>query len=231
MLAACVAAPRETSPPIEISLRPVGAGGQIWLLCPGCAPADTPPLLRPLRNLKRKGNYLWELSEDFFYVYGPTCDVIVVPSGFVTDLASIPAVARVRHNPANYAEAAVVHDWLYSIGEANKREKADDVFREALNETGHGDFATELYRAVRFGGARGYGLPDDFAFWIKESNSLDKSRPKPATGFTPLNQLLDAGNSKTLAERFGALLKGSPPEDTAELRAYFAGLCAPKQGQ
>lgn len=186
----------------DISLNLIGSGGEIWALCPGCAPPENPPALRPLRNQTRGGNVLWALDQEYIYVYEPTCEAVVVPEGFVTDLASIPAWARIRHNPANYAEAALIHDWLYAIGARGQRGKADRVFRTALEETGHRDMAGELYWAVDHGGAAGYGLPGDFSFWDSARHVLVQRSNKPASGFVALDQLVEGG-SDLVAGRFG----------------------------
>ena len=52
---------------------------------------------------------------------------LVVPAGTVTDLASIPLLPNHR----TWSRAAVVHDWLYTVGQV-PRLIADDVLREAM---------------------------------------------------------------------------------------------------
>lgn len=126
---------------------------------------DQSPSLAPLRNHKRNGETLWVLRGTYYLYLKDSCQYVVVPSSFVTDLASIPDRARVKYNPANYAEAALVHDWLYAIGEQRQRPRVDKIFRDGLRQTGHKDVADKIYRAVRIGGNDGYGLDDDFAFF------------------------------------------------------------------
>jgi hypothetical protein len=78
---------------------------------------------------------------------------IEVPTGFVTDFASVPAVARVfisGHGKDRWA--ATVHDYLYSIL-AYDRKTADRVFLEAMEVSGVGLIKRRaMYRAVRTGG-------------------------------------------------------------------------------
>jgi hypothetical protein len=79
-------------------------------------------------------------------------ETIEVPTGFFTDFASVPRVARVfitGHGKDRWA--ATVHDYLYSIG--YHRKTADEVFLEAMASSGVGLFKRRLmYRAVRTGG-------------------------------------------------------------------------------
>jgi len=61
---------------------------------------------------------------------------VVVPAGFVTDLASIPHVFWSELKPgAGYAHAAIVLDFLYwEQGAAIARADADEIFRLALKD-------------------------------------------------------------------------------------------------
>ena len=77
--------------------------------------------------------------QPFGYINERTGRTIWVPAGYVTDFASIPRVGRWLIPPfGRHAIAAVVHDWLYSIGEPGRRGEADDIFRDALRELGVG---------------------------------------------------------------------------------------------
>jgi len=95
---------------------------------------------------------------------------IVVPEGFVTDLASIPVLLRSLFDRADASrQPAVLHDWLY-CSQLTSRAEADRLFREALARAGIG-FARRwaMYAGVRAGGwrywSRRHGLSiDDFAF-------------------------------------------------------------------
>jgi len=157
--------------------------GGIVELCIGCTVQYMPPALLPLRSGKRDGRTLWALSDDYAYFSDRYCKFVVVPHGFVTDLASIPRLGRLAYNPANYAEAALVHDWLYAIGEPGKRTEADEMFRDILIETGRADSAQQLFRFTQAGGKSGYGLASDFAFWDRMEGVIDYAREKPSTGF------------------------------------------------
>ena len=96
------------------------------------------------------------LLEDEFY-YNPS--IIIVPKNYVTDFASIPIWARWLIPPfGEHAEAAIVHDWLYSVGLPNQRKTADLIFYAAMRQDGVSEFRSKLiYSAVRVGGGLGYG--------------------------------------------------------------------------
>lgn len=78
--------------------------------------------------------------------------LVRIPSGFVTDYASVPRV------PVAYlvagdkgSKAAVLHDYLYSLGGTQEDKKyADDAFYAGLRELGIGVVTSWLmYQAVR----------------------------------------------------------------------------------
>lgn len=92
-----------------------------------------------------------------------------VPAGFVTDLASIPAMVRVIISPNGPSRrAAVLHDWLYCL-HAGTRQEADALFLEALEAEGVNWVVRHtMWVAVRSGGwmywrNRNGVTSDDFA--------------------------------------------------------------------
>lgn len=79
----------------------------------------------------------WRLTNPLVYHSAVAGQTFTVPSGFVTDFASVP-----RCIPIAYAlcggcanEASVVHDFLYTTHPVD-RATADAVFREAMGLTG-----------------------------------------------------------------------------------------------
>lgn len=94
-----------------------------------------------------------------------------VPAGFVTDLASIPALLRpvFDRNDAS-RQPAVLHDWLYCAQPCG-RDLADSLFLEALELAGVSFLRRwAMYAGVRAGGwlywrarDRSPLNPDDFA--------------------------------------------------------------------
>jgi hypothetical protein len=81
-------------------------------------------------------------------------ELISVPIGFQTDLASIPRGLWNLFPPVGkYDRAAVVHDFLYRFPGTKTRAQCDSVFREALGACGVSRFTQwTLYLAVRSGG-------------------------------------------------------------------------------
>ena len=98
---------------------------------------------------------LWYLVNDLIY-QTKAGEVITVPSGFDTDLASIP---QIFHSiiPVNgrHRSPAIIHDYLYVIQDRTRSE-ADAIFLEAMESVGvRWTQRYTMYWAVRIGG----GLP------------------------------------------------------------------------
>lgn len=83
-----------------------------------------------------------------------------VPTGFVTDFASVPRLPLVYWLVGNIARpAAVIHDYLYATG-AVSREIADAVFLEAMEVLGIPAWKRyAMYGAVRSAGWMYYNKP------------------------------------------------------------------------
>jgi hypothetical protein len=78
---------------------------------------------------------------------------VIVPKGFVTDLASIPSPFWALLPPAGpYSYPAIVHDYLYWFQPCD-REEADEILRIAMKELDvSAATVTAIYEAVRLGG-------------------------------------------------------------------------------
>lgn len=83
--------------------------------------------------------------------------MVTVPSGFITDFASVPRIPVAYLAAGGCANAAaVVHDWLYTTHEVD-RATADAVFREAVLAGGDPAWrAWLMWAGVRIGGAGPY---------------------------------------------------------------------------
>lgn len=100
------------------------------------------------------GKY-WVLKAPLEYEQPRTKQRIVVPVGFVTDLASVPRLFWTAFPPCGqYTSAAVVHDFLYwNQGPDCDRECADDVLLSAMEESNVDILSRNtIYAAVRKGG-------------------------------------------------------------------------------
>lgn len=98
----------------------------------------------------------WELRKPL--IWSTTQRIIKVPSGFRTDLASVPRVFwRILPPFGLYGKAAVLHDWLYYEA-ILPRETADGIFLEAMIDLGVAKWKRRvMYRAVRLFGWISYG--------------------------------------------------------------------------
>ena len=96
----------------------------------------------------------WSLHEDLVYHSDILGCVVTVPTGYTTDLASVPRLMRwvVPVANAKNRKAAVVHDYLCTHGDGvvKNQKQSDKVFREALGVLGLGRFKSgALYYPVR----------------------------------------------------------------------------------
>lgn len=117
----------------------------------------TPLVVTPLKGRR------WMLCGQFSYYTEDGDWTITVPSGFVTDFASIPRAVWWLYPPygPTWGKAAVVHDYLYATqldpnGNPIPRKWADQIFLEAMKVLGANWFRrTAMYQAVRWfaGGA------------------------------------------------------------------------------
>ncbi|EOD5071623.1 TPA: DUF1353 domain-containing protein [Salmonella enterica subsp. enterica serovar Enteritidis] len=67
--------------------------------------------------LEMLDHYLWRVHEPFeFYLSDDNSDVISVPAGFVTDLATVPRIFWTLLPPdGKYTKAAIIHDYLGGV--------------------------------------------------------------------------------------------------------------------
>lgn len=76
----------------------------------------------------------WKLIEGFEYHVDifPSDEIISVPSGFITDFASVPRIFWSIIPPFGvHGKAAVVHDYCYTTA-CYSKEKSDLIFLEAM---------------------------------------------------------------------------------------------------
>ncbi|EAS1909277.1 DUF1353 domain-containing protein [Salmonella enterica] len=103
-------------------------------------------------------HYRWRVYEPFeFYLSDDNSDVIEVPAGFVTDLATIPRIFWTILPPdGKYAKAAIIHDWMYDNALRTKKE-ADLIFLDGMTVLGVPKWKrTIMYWAVRVFGRGSY---------------------------------------------------------------------------
>jgi len=118
----------------------------------------------------RPGHHRWEVINPLHYRHRPWPPVmtgghqprlIVVPAGYLSDLASVPRLARrlVDAQSPTTRRPAVVHDFLYTdqTHRFTKRE-ADRIFYDALLDEGTPrPLAWLMWKAVSLGGRGNWG--------------------------------------------------------------------------
>lgn len=96
------------------------------------------------------------LSEFSYYRENDKDDILVVPSGFVTDQASVPRIFWSIIPPfGRYGKAAVLHDYLYdkTCTYNYSRKDCDKIFYEAMRACKTKKITAKiLYYGVRLGG-------------------------------------------------------------------------------
>ncbi|ECJ8609108.1 DUF1353 domain-containing protein [Salmonella enterica] len=108
--------------------------------------------------LEMIGRYNWRVYEPFeFYLSDDSSDVISVPAGFVTDLATVPRIFWILLPPdGKYAKAAIIHDYLYDNALRTKYE-ADRIFLDGMAVLGVPKWKRMImYWAVRLFGRGNY---------------------------------------------------------------------------
>jgi len=102
-------------------------------------------------SLIPRGSTRWEVEEDYKVVV--LDNIIEIPKGFITDLASIPRVMWLFLPPfGRYTEASVVHDYLYTSSDL-PRNKCDEIFFTLMIRNNVGYFTAKMmYYSVRFFG-------------------------------------------------------------------------------
>jgi hypothetical protein len=97
----------------------------------------------------------WELVTPL--VYQGNQDRIEVPTGFITDFASVPkALWSIIPPYGTYTKAAVIHDYLYRNAIVSRAD-ADGIFKKIMSESGVGLIRRGLmWAAVRLFGRAAY---------------------------------------------------------------------------
>lgn len=121
--------------------------------------------LRVLRGQFKEGRQLFSLINAVAYESDLLGGIVVVPAGYVTDLASVPKLPLAWLMAGGTGtEAAVIHDYLYWVHAFNdepiSRAKADAVFREAIAASEDTKAPGWLmWAAVRLGGWASWDKP------------------------------------------------------------------------
>ncbi|MEN8649117.1 DUF1353 domain-containing protein [Streptomyces sp. 21So2-11] len=116
-------------------------------------------------SIKQVDDKFWQLVTDL--EYQGSQGRYVVPTGFETDLASVPRhFVWLFQTYGRYTQAAILHDWLIKEEPTVNRSEADHVFRVAMLEL-KVPFVRRwmMWAAVRAGGRLSYTRPTQLMSW------------------------------------------------------------------
>jgi len=119
-----------------------------------------------LSDMEKEGRTLAVVTRTYAYQHELLRERIEIPSGFITDFASIPSFLWIFVQPfGRHASAAVVHDYLYALKQVGTRKHADFIFRAAMAENGVSFMRRNLmYFAVRLFGGKPFNHNKDWQF-------------------------------------------------------------------
>lgn len=107
-------------------------------------------------RLEYLGNYYFKTVSDLEF-QTDTLGKVIVPTGFITDLASTPRLLWSFFPPhGSYLEAAILHDYLYVSGIAD-RPVSDKTFYEVMQKSNVPYYRRKiLYYGVKLFGSKRY---------------------------------------------------------------------------
>jgi hypothetical protein len=120
----------------------------------------TRPQVEPQEDISPDQRGTWLLLSMLVYFTMLGRRIFSVPAGFITDLASTPRLPFVYLIAGGLGHAAaILHDWLYTSHEVDRR-TADDIFHEALLVCGVPAWkAWLMWSAVRVAGGSRWDAP------------------------------------------------------------------------
>lgn len=152
--------------------------------------------IRPVGMIPFADGKDWVLLDDLEYTIGDRGPTIVVPSGFVTDLTSAPAIVWAVLPPfGRYQHAAIVHDFLY-WDQGCTKPQADKIFLLGMRESRVPPLkADAIWAAVSLKGTDAW-----------EANKREKERDR-LVRFVPPERLNDLDFSDTTWPQYRAKLR------------------------
>lgn len=133
------------------------------------------PFESQLELRHRPGHHRWEVIKPLQYrhytltpalpsgYYPPASQLIVVPVGYLSDMASVPRLARrlVDSQSSTTRRPSVLHDFIYTdLTHRFTKREADRIFYDALLKEGTTKLlAWLMWQAVRIGGRGKWSTP------------------------------------------------------------------------
>lgn len=126
---------------------------------------------------QREGRPAWRLLAPLTFDSALLGRQVIVPEGFLTDLASVPRwVGAYLIAGGKAVRAAVVHDYLYDTGQV-ERQPADAVFGEAMEA--EQDPEERWRRWAMWAAVRSFGWAPYGAYRRRDRGEPQKPPPEP----------------------------------------------------
>jgi hypothetical protein len=153
-------APRAESAPVtraEPTPAPTTRRAGELVIRPEAPPATPSAVDSPDLSFLKQGALAAILQRPMTYRIGASRDSIVVPAGFVAELASIPRSLWPELSPlGEHQRAAIVHDYLYWF-QPCEREETDNILMIAMKSEGVSDLQRgAVYAGVRVGSSNAW---------------------------------------------------------------------------
>ncbi len=165
------------------------------------------------------------LDSDWLYCDANKGVIVRVMDKYITDFASIPFPFSLLLSPSgNHSEAAILHDWLYAVGEPGKRAEADLYFYEAMRHSGVSwPIRRIMYGAVRKFGADGYGRETEWNDRFYEK-SVDRKLPKSCLPPRPTSATISLEDVKRA--NYGSLYREGSNQQSSFGQSKVTSTCA-----
>lgn len=127
--------------------RDIMRNGIILLMCALLAGCDKQPLIKYLSELELIPSHDYSFRLDAPFIVQINKDIVTVPRGFITDLASTPRLLWPLYAPndTRTIRPAVLHDYMYRCQSGYSRAAADRIFYYGLKKFNVGYWRSHKY--------------------------------------------------------------------------------------
>lgn len=119
----------------------------LLLMCALLSGCNKPPLIKYLSELELIPDHKYSFRLDAPFIVQINNNIVTVPRGFITDLASTPRLLWPLYAPndTRTIRPAVIHDYMYRCVSGYSRHDADVIFYYGLMNHYVGSFRSRKY--------------------------------------------------------------------------------------